>query len=228
MEQSLEHYRKLVKLTDEHYLYANSMQTAQRRIPIGGDGGNNKTWKELLVHYEKELENFKANLVLLEEKQNGKATAESVDIPAWASASVKILSGYPTVKLSEGASLFTNLPGKIEAMAPELEGLKAFRFNANEQREKGTSITFETDAPVKLEIDASANDYGQAEPILTNAVRISGMPLVNVHAYSFQAGKHTLMLPKGYLQVLGFTDADMKARNAGLAGDEETMDWLFY
>ena len=108
MEQSLEHYRKLVKLTDEHYLYANSMQTAQRRIPIGGDGGNNKTWKELLVHYEKELENFKANLVLLEEKQNGKATAESVDIPAWASASVKILSGYPTVKLSEGASLFTN------------------------------------------------------------------------------------------------------------------------
>ena len=246
MEQSLEHYRKLVKLTDEHYLYANSMQTAQRRIPIGGDGGNNKTWKELLVHYEKELENFKANLVLLEEKQNGKATAESVDIPAWASASVKILSGYPTVKLSEGASLFTNLPGKIEAMAPELEGLKAFRFNANEQREKGTSITFETDAPVKLlvayfkddqkkyakapklEIDASANDYGQAEPILTNAVRISGMPLANVHAYSFQAGKHTLMLPKGYLQVLGFTDADMKARNAGLAGDEETMDWLFY
>mgnify|MGYP000187123452 len=54
------------------------------------------------------------------------------------------------------------------------------------------------------------------------------MPLANVHAYSFQAGKHTLMLPKGYLQVLGFTDADMKARNAGLAGDEETMDWLFY
>ena len=43
-----------------------------------------------------------------------------------------------------------------------------------------------------------------------------------------QTKEHTLMLPKGYLQVLGFTDADMKARNAGLAGDEETMDWLFY
>ena len=41
--QSLEHYRKLVELTDEHYLYANSMQTAQRRIPIGGDDGHNKT-----------------------------------------------------------------------------------------------------------------------------------------------------------------------------------------
>lgn len=112
--------------------------------------------------------------------------------------------------------------------------------------EKGTSITFETNDPVKLlvayfkddqkkyakapklEIDASANDYGQAEPVLTNAIHISGMPLANVHAYSFPAGKHTLMLPKGYLQVLGFTAAEMKTRNAGLAGDEETMDWLFY
>ena len=79
---------------------------------------------------------------------------------------------------------------------------------------KRTSITFETNAPVKLlvayfkddqkkyakapklEIDASANDYGQAEPVLTNAIHINGMPLANVHAYSFPAGKHTLMLPK--------------------------------
>ena len=66
---------------------------------------------------------------------------------------------------------------------------------------------FETNAPVKLlvayfkddqkkyakapklEIDASANDYGQAEPVLTNAIHINGMPLANVHAYSFPAGK---------------------------------------
>ena len=246
MEQSLEHYRKLVELTDEHYLYANSMQTAQRRIPIGGDDGHNKTWKELLVHYEKELENFKANLAMLKEKQNGNAVTETVEIAAWAPADVNLISNYPTVKLNEGTSLFTDLPGKIEAIAPELKGMKAFRFNGNEQREKGTSITFETNAPVKLlvayfkddqkkyakapklEIDASANDYGQAEPVLTNAIHINGMPLANVHAYSFPAGKHTLMLPKGYLQVLGFTTADMKVRNAGLAGDEETMDWLFY
>ena len=70
--------------------------------------------------------------------------------------------------------------------------------------------------------------YKRQEPVLTNAIHINGMPLANVHAYSFPAGKHTLMLPKGYLQVLGFTAADMKTRNAGLAGDEETMDWLFY
>ncbi len=246
MEQSLGHYRKLVELTDGHYLYANSMQTAQRRIPIGGDDGKNKTWKELAVHYEKELENFKNNLLLLKEKQHGNAVSQTAEPAAWTPADVKLTSGCLTVNLDEGASLFTDLPGKIEAIAPELKGMKAFRFSGSKQREQGTSITFETNAPVKLmvayfkddqkkyakapklETDASANDYGQAEPVLTNAVRISGMPLANVHAYSFAAGKHTLMLPKGYLQVLGFTAADTQARNAGLAGDEETMDWLFY
>ena len=271
MEQSLDHYRKLVELTDEHYLYANSMQTAQRRIPIGGDDGKNKTWKELLVHYEKELENFKANLSILKEQAklkeqatqkdktnkenksnqesntNGKSVAATAQFAAWASANVKLLSTYPTVKLAEGTSLFSNVPGKVEAIAPELKGLTAFRFDGDKQREEGTTITFETTVPVKLlvayfrddqkkyakapklEIDASANDYGQAEPILTSAIHISGMPLANVHAYSFKVGKHTLMLPKGYLQVLGFTSVmDMKPRNAGLAGNEETMDWLFY
>ena len=49
------------------------MQTAQRRIPIGGDNGTNKTWEEMLVHYEKELENFKANLDMLRNKQNGES-----------------------------------------------------------------------------------------------------------------------------------------------------------
>ena len=72
MEQSLDHYRKLVALTDSTYYYANSMQTAQRRIPIGGDGGKNKTWKEMLVHYENELANFKANLQLLKDKAAGR------------------------------------------------------------------------------------------------------------------------------------------------------------
>ena len=187
----------------------------------------------------------KANLAMLKEKQNGNAVTETVEIAAWAPADVNLISNYPTVKLNEGTSLFTDLPGKIEAIAPELKGMKAIRFNGNEQREKGTCITFETNAPVKLlvayfkddqkkyakapklEIDASANDYGQAEPVLTNAIHINGMPLANVHAYSFPAGKHTLMLPKGYLQVLGFTAAEMKTRNAGLAGDEETMDRLY-
>ena len=60
LEESLVYYRRLVELTKDTYLYANSMQTAQRRIPIGGDNGKNKTWAEMLVHYENELANFKS------------------------------------------------------------------------------------------------------------------------------------------------------------------------
>ncbi len=246
MEEGLVHYRKLVDLTKDHYLYANSMQTAQRRIPIGGDGGKNKTWAEMLLHYEKELTNFKANLAMLKEKQSAKTVAAEVKIAPLTQGNVTLLSKPSVVKLTQGASLFSNVPGKVEALAPELEGLYAFNLNGDRQREVGTMIEFEAHEPVqllvgyfrddqkkyakapKLEIDAAANDYGQAEAKLTNAVRIDGMPLADVHAYSFAAGKHQLLLPKGYLLVFGFTNKEITPRNAALAGAEETMDWLFY
>lgn len=254
MEQSLEHYRKLVELTKDHYYYANSMQTSQRRIPIGGDDGKNKTWEEMLVHYEKELENYKGNLAVLKAGKAGKVPVpgshadRQTPIAAWPEAKVNVLNKLSVVKLTKGAVLFSNLPNKVEALAPELEGLTAFSFNGDEQREIATTIEFEADKPVSLlvgyfrddhrkyakkptlETDASANEYGQAEPILTHAIRITGLPLADVHAYSFPAGKHKLLLPKGYALVLGFTNipTDIKSRNAGLAGAEETMDWMFY
>ena len=73
-----------------------------------------------------------------------------------------------------------------------------------------------------------ANEYGQAEPVLTNAIHLEGMPLANVHAYSFEAGSHTLLLPTGMALVLGFTDSSVTARNAALDGSDDAMDWLFY
>jgi len=247
MEQSLVHYRKLVDLTKDHYYYANSMQTSQRRIPIGGDDGKNKTWEEMLVHYEKELENFKSNLATLKERAAGTHTeSEKTGIAALPEANVKLLNTLSPVKLTEGATLFSQIPNKVEALAPELNGLTAFRFDGEDQRQNATTIEFECDGPVSLlvgyfrddqkkyakkptlETDASANEYGQAEPKLVNAIRIQGLPLADVHAYRFSAGKHKLLLPKGYALVLGFTDAEIKTRNAGLAGVEETMDWLFY
>lgn len=246
MEQSLEHYRKLVDLTKEHYYYANSMQTSQRRIPIGGDDGHNKTWVELFPHYEKELEHFKANLVVLKDRLDGKESDKVADIHPLSQAKVNLLNKLPVAMLTTGTSLFTDVPGKIEALAPELEGLIAYRLNGDIQRNEGTMIEFESAAPVSLlvgyfrddqkryaktptlETDASANLYGQAEPKLTNAVRVAGLPLVNVHAYQFDAGRHKLLLPKGYALVLGFTDKTITPRNAGLAGTEETMDWMFY
>ena len=248
LEKSIKHYQKLVDLTKEHYLYANSMQTAQRRIPIGGDEGRNKTWEELLPHYEKELANFRAHLQTLKDKAAGKVSDTDADIEPMHVADVRMLtSRLRPVRLTEGAVLMTNLPAnKVQALAPELRGMTAYAVDGAAQRENGTELEFECKAPVKLlvgyfkddqkkyaktptlETDASANEYGQAEPLLTNAIHLEEMPLANVHAYSFPAGRHTLHLPTGMALVLGFTDSEVKARNAALDGTDDAMDWLFY
>lgn len=246
MEKSLEHYRKLVNLTKEYYYYANSMQTAQRRIPIGGDDGNNKTWEELLTHYEKELENFKVNLALLKEKQTSGADKKEATITALSPAKVTLFGNHKTVRLTKGAKIFSNLSGKIEALAPELEGMNTFYLDGDKQREEATTVEFESSAPVSvlvgyfrddhrkfakkptLETDAAANEYGQAEPKLINAIKIEGLPLANIHTYNFKAGKHKLLLPKGYTLVLGITDSKVTARDAGFGSNEEMMDWMFY
>lgn len=201
----------------------------------------------MLLHYEKELSNFKANLEMLKAKEAGtlKETKETVT-PA-TDAKVKLNGNWKRVTLTAGTTLLSNMPdNKVKALAPELEGLTAFCLNGDAQRKEGTKLEFECEGPVqllvgyfkddqkkyakapKLETDASANEYGQAEPLLTNAIHLDKMPLANIHAYHFNAGKHTLLLPKGYTLVLGFTDTELKARNAALEGTDEAMDWLFY
>ena len=243
LEKSLEHYRRLVELTRDTYLYANSMQTAQRRVPIGGDGGRNKTWEELLPHYEAEYEALKANIELL--KSDGKAAEAELVVAT--DAAVQLAGSWRRAKLTEGAALFSELPDlQIDGLAPELEGLTAFVLDGERNRTSATTFDFTCERPVtllvgyfkgdnkrsapapKLETDATANDYEQAEPLLTNAVSVKGYGLANIHPYRFAAGHHRVTLPRGYLLVLGFTETPLKSRNVGLAGSDENPDWLFY
>ncbi len=246
LRRSLEHYRRLVNLTENTYLYANSMQTAQRRIPIGGDGGKMKTWTELLPRYELELSNLQKNIKLLRAIESGVQVSEAKSIKPLKNAVVTIEGNIPYVPLKEGVKLFSDLDSTVIEMAPELTNLSALQFASQSQRSNGTSITFTSTNDVsmlvgffrddqmkyakapKLEIDASANDYNQAEPQITSAIRINGMPQVNVHRYDFKAGKHTINLPKGFLLVLGFTDDKIVPRDAGLSGNDKAIDWLFY
>ena len=245
IEKSLEHYKKLVDLTKDTYWYANSMQTAQRAIPISGLDGKNKTWEEMYIHFQNELENYKKNLSMM--KTHFNAPVKKTLIPALTLANVKLISKNPTIKFRSGDSLYSDYPSKIIEFAPELANMIPWFMNANAQRENGTDVEFETDKPVKLligyyrddhrrfakapklETDASANLYSQAEPVLFNAISIDGLPPVNVHAFHFDAGYHKLLLPKGLIMVIGFTNADIKQRNAGLAGldKDESMDWMF-
>ena len=240
LEQSLSIWYDLSRMTDQWYLYANSMQTAQRRIPVGGDGGKMKTWSELAKVYQEELDAFKENIEKI------KHPVAQTDILINPLKPVDVKYSGTTVTLKKGAILFENRPDTpVDSLAPELVGLQALVLNRDTTRIIGTTIAFECAKPVKvlvglfkdddkkfakapkLEIDATGNEYGQAEPILTNAISIVQMPKVNIHTYNLPAGRHTLRLPKGILMVAGFTSDNIKPRDCGLNGPSSEVDWLF-
>ena len=243
MEQSQNWWNALSAATQDAYLYANSMQTAQRRIPVGGDGGKMKTWSELATVYQAELDALKENIIKL---KNPVEKANENILPAQP-ASVKLFAkNTQLITLKKGAIIFENRPDTpVDSVAPELIGLQALVLNRDTTRIVGTTIEFESDKPVKLlvglfkdddskwakapklEIDATGNEYGQAEPLLTNAISIVQMPKVNIHQYTLPAGRQTLHLPKGILMVAGFTTSDIKPRDCGLNGPSGEVDWLF-
>ena len=244
LEQSLSIWYDLSRMTDQWYLYANSMQTAQRRIPVGGDNGKMKTWSELAKVYQEELDAFKENI----EKLKHPVAQADILIRPLTPTPVQFVAvpQQQTTVLQKGAILFENRPDTpVDSVAPELVGLQALVLNRDTTRIVGTTVAFECNQPVKLlvglfkdddpkwakapklEIDATGNEYGQAEPVLTNAISIVQMPKVNIHAYSLPAGRHTLRLPKGILMVAGFTSDDITPRDCGLNGPSTEVDWLF-
>ena len=243
LEISLENWRKLAAVTADTYLYANSMQTAQRRIPVGGDNGNFKTWTDMLSVYEEELEALKLNIAQL---KSPKTTNVGSNAVAARPAKVRLISPVQTVPLTEGAILFENREDtKVDTLAHELKNLQALVLNRDSTRIVGTTVEFECDEPVqllvgffqdddkkwarppKLEIDATGNEYGQAEPVLTNAIALKQMPPCNIHAYHLGAGHHKLNLPRGIIMVAGFTSDVIKPRDAALKGAGDEVDWLF-
>lgn len=247
LQNSVDHFKKLSDLTTDTYLYANSMQTSQRKIPIGGNDGKNKTWVELLPQYEHELARFTKNVDSLKIHWGEVSTAKE---PVLDPANVTWL--YPvagTYTLAEKSSVYTDTNMVANVYDGILKNLKGVRLSKKEQIAQGTTLKFTTEKPVKLlvgffkekakeysaeptlENDASANDYGQAEIKIGNAIVFADMPAVNIHAYSFAAGMHTLTLAKGQCLVLGFIDANTNlpvydaAMNKG--GANRKLDALF-
>jgi tetratricopeptide (TPR) repeat protein len=247
LEKSLDYYRGLVKLTDDTYLYANSMQTGQRRIPVGGDDGKNKTWKELLPQYEEELMHFKKNLAFLQQFGNSGAQTPAILQAVDVKLADKSIKSYP---LKKGEKVFADKEFVFGDFAAELKALKPLRPVMDNQVKEGTVITFENSRPVSvlvgylnserkefakaptLETDANANQYGQCDVKIANALEVHGRASVNIHSYTFPAGKNTLNLGKGALIVLGFIDAEQTIvpRNAsiGVSDVSAKADWLFY
>lgn len=247
LEKSLNTWKELSKETANHYLYANSMQTAQRRIPIGGNDGKYKTWSEMLPVYEEELIALKENTNKLHrQRRKGNNLSLHEEHPRVTPSNVTLISPKTTTALRKNAILFENRKDtRVNAIAPELQGLRALVLNRDSTRINGTTIEFSTEEPTKmlvgffqdddpkwakapkLETDALGNEYGQAEPVLYNAINMKEMPPVHIHAYQFGAGKHSINLPKGIICVVGFTNSDIKQRDAGLQSAGDEVDWLF-
>ncbi|WP_183574449.1 hypothetical protein HDF18_02270 [Mucilaginibacter sp. X5P1] len=244
LQASVDYYQKLVDLTKNTYLYANSMQTKQRKIPVGGNDGKNKTWIELLPYYQRELKNFKKNIDSLKSPQATAKQAEKIQL-----VDVQVTLTTDTYKLTAGSQVYTDSAGIIKNIAPEMAGLQGVKMIKAKQEVDGTSLTFTNAKPVKalvgyfaskapqylqepqLENDASANDYGQADIKIANAIQIEGLPPVNVHTYTFKAGANTLSLGKGACLILGFVDdnARIPVYDAGLSNEGNIRDlrWLF-
>jgi len=232
LAESLEHYRTLERLTRDTYVFANSMQTSQRRIPVpGGAGGKpaNYHWTQLLGLYEKELADFQAQVDGLR-KTPGAAALPAAPADLGAAEFTLRSAGAETYTVQTGSRIFTDEPWEIQSVAPQLAGLTGIRF-ARAASGAGTlpPIEFETAGPVRvlvgyvqsgepgwrkapeLETDAAAGEKDANEPLLLNALAADRLPPVNVHAYSFGPGRHVLTLRgSGSYLILGVVKASQR------------------
>lgn len=248
MEKSLDYYRELTALTERTYLYANSMQTPQRRIPIR-DGGKYKHWTDCLPVYEQELANFKSHVHNMLAGVTPKALeVREETFEPYPQVPFKLLSdNAETYTVQKNSRIFTDGDIKITHIADELVGLTGVRFSQQESVEKGVALTFEFERPARvlvgyfntkeegwlqppsLEEDTHAEEHGGVDPILRKGLKVYVYPSINVHGFRFPSGKHTLELGKGAYLVLGVVEnKDYKARDVEHKNNGvDTLDWLY-
>jgi hypothetical protein len=227
LAESLADYQKLAEMTHNTYLYANSMQTSQRKIPVVGgtkNVGTNYLWSQLVPLYQLELADFQKKLERLKENASGTNLVDESQIRPWPPAPFKLIStNAETYEVEPKAKVFNDRNFAIESIAPELNGLTGIRFS-HDAAKKGRyqPVEFEVDEPVQvligyfksdqkgwlqvpqLEFAAQADERGGVDTVIENAAAISDCPAVDVHAFRFDAGRQKLeMIGKGSFVILG-------------------------
>jgi hypothetical protein len=242
LAESLDHYRGLARLTKDSYRFANTMQTSQRKIPFpGGANGEpaNFHWVQLVPVYKKELEEFRA--YSLNAKSGVAQVPDNAAIQPLPKADISLhgVAGE-LYEVQVGAKPWTDRGYVIKALAPELRGLKGIRFSHESAKSgKYTPIEFDVTEPVQvligyfddardlwlkppnLETDALAAERGGTEPLILHAATIASSPALNIHAMTFDKGRHKLeMRGRGSFVVLGVVpkSARIERRDAKLKG----------
>lgn len=213
LRTSLDHFRTLVTLTTNTYLFANSLQTSHRKIPYVGaiDGvATNYHWAHVLPLYEKEYREFTNKLARLRTQVMSEPAAAQRQ--PWPPAKFALLStNAETYTVELGAQPFRDRGYRIIRLAPELRGLTGIRFSHEEAKNgRYSPIEFEVAEPVWVLIGyfqenrsiwlqppnpdfaAHLTDKSGLEPVLVKAVRVESCPEVNVHAMAFGPGRHRL------------------------------------
>lgn len=254
LRESLEQYRQLTDLTQRTYLYANSMQTPQRKIPFP-DGNAFGHWVQCLPRYEQEYRNFVKHL---EKMKRGifpcDTKKNAINIKPLQEADFLLLTdGYSTYRMEKGAAVFSDDYRKVQACAPEITGLTGVQIPKEiAESVEGAKFEIEFDRDVylligyfranekgnsprwlqvpDLETDTHADDRGGLAVIYGAAVNIENAPVVDIHAFRYEKGKHKIFFGRGVFAVVGVVDACEKLvpRQAGLEGELwENLDWLY-
>lgn len=249
MSESLEEYKKLASLTEETYLYANSMQTPQRKIPFP-NGETYGHWTACLPEYQKELEHFRTHLAELQQGILPIDHAREVTAEPLKPAPYTLLGSESceTYELKKGESVFSDCSCKIINLAPELTNLTGVRMGLGAAIEEGVTVklALPQDSYVlvgymnakgvewlqlpDLETNTHADDRGGLTVVYANAMKAEACPPINIHAYRYEKGTHEIYFGTGAFLIAGVIASDtlMKPRNANLAGEGlETLDWLY-
>jgi hypothetical protein len=240
LAESLEHYRKLVALTDKTYREGPSVHSSSRRIPFLGAPGRYTHWRDCLPAYERELATFQKNLTSLETFGTVAVNAARPPLP---SAQFRLTGGPgETFRVEPGAKLYTDRDLTIQQIAPELRGLTGVRISETQAVKDGVHLEVDLPEPAQLlagffrseKTDAAAAPpKDEWEPILRNAVEAFGNPAFTVWSHALAAGKNSLDFGRGAYMILGFIKRDAQPEprmvffsDSG-AQKRPDLDWLF-
>lgn len=233
LQDSLEHYRKLLELTDAQYREACSIHSHFRRVPFHGAPGRYTHWRDCVPAYERELAVFRRNLDLLE--STGAAAAPRQEPAPFASVVAK--SPAESFTVEPGAKIYTDRPVTIRNLASELKGLQGLRIAGEKAVKSGAILEFELPEPAHVLVGffkserrnaAASPPKDEWEPLLRNAVEMDGHPSLTVYARALPPGRNSLDFGPGAYVVLGFVKNSVQlAPRMVFFGPRPDLDWLF-
>jgi hypothetical protein len=240
LKESLEHYRRLVAITEKAYREACSVHSISRRIPFLGGPGRYTHWRDCLPVYERELATFERNLKQLE---TGGTSTRNEERPPLPGVTVKLAgSAGKLFRVEPGARLYSDKDLTLSGIAPELRGLTGIQIPQDEATRDGVKLQFnlEEDAQVLVGFfrsekkgAAAAPPKDEWEPILRNALAVAGAPGFTVWSHALPRGRNELDFGRGAFVVLGFIKRNAQPEprmvflSATGAGQRPDLDWLF-